>query len=292
MTRPSGSIEPSDRWFAGDGIRIHGLDWGGPDDGGLVLLLHGVGGNAWIWDDVAARLRTALPGHRVVAIDGRDGGDTDHPASGYERDRFVADVLAVHDALGARPMVLVGHSRSGWLTAWIAATQPDRLERAVLVDPARLAFASREVADGYYAGVRGALGPFESEEAALTWARAADPHATFSPVRARSFLFGLRRMPDGRLVGKTPPELVPQLQAARADGEAVVAALGTIAVPTLLLVGTRQADERIAHRMAYADRIPGVTVVRIDGTHFIHTDRPAEVAAAIAEFVDASPASL
>jgi pimeloyl-ACP methyl ester carboxylesterase len=37
--------------------------------------------------------------------------------------------------------------------------------------------------------------------------------------------------------------------------------------------------------MAYAERIPGVTVVRIDGSHFIHTDAPAELAAAIAAFV-------
>jgi pimeloyl-ACP methyl ester carboxylesterase len=276
---------PADRWFDGDGIRIHGLDWGGPADGTPVLFLHGVGGNAWIWDDVAPRLRAALPGHRLVALDGREGGDTDHPATGYGRERFVADVLAVHDALGGRPMVLVGHSRGGWLAAWLASQYAERLQHLVLVDPARLVFESAEVSDGYYAGVRGALGPFESEEAALSWARAADPRASFSPVRVRSFLFGLRRLPDGRLVGKLPPEVISQLQAAREDGDAVAAAVERIGVPTLLLVGTRQAEERIAHRMAYAERIPGVTVVRIDGAHFIHTDAPAEVVAAIAAFV-------
>jgi len=278
---------PTNRWFDGDGIRVHGLDWGGPEDGTPVLFLHGVGGNAWIWDDVAPRLRAALPAHRLVALDGRDGGDTDHPASGYERERFVADVLAVHDALGRRPMVLVGHSRGGWLAAWLAAQHPERVERLVLVDPARLVFASRGDADGYYAGVRAALGPFDSEGAAVAWATRADPRAAFSPVRIRSFLFGLRRLPDGRLVGKTPPEVVPQLQAAREDGEAVTAAVARISVPTLLLVGARQADERIAHRLAYAERIPGLTVVRIDGSHFLHTDAPAEVAAAIADFVGA-----
>jgi pimeloyl-ACP methyl ester carboxylesterase len=283
------TTSPTDRWFDGDGIRIHALDWGGPQDGTPVLFLHGVGGNAWIWDDVAPRLRTALPDTRLVALDGREGGDTDHPATGYERERYVADVLAVHDALGGRPMVLVGHSRGGWLAAWLAATHPDRVERLVLVDPARLVFASRSAADGYYAGVRGALGPFESEEAAIAWARQADPRAQFSPVRVRSFLFGLRRLPDGRLVGKLPPEVVPQLQAAREDGDAVATALGRISCPTLLLVGTRQPDERIAHRLAYGERIPGVTIVRIDGTHFLHTDAPAEVAAAIADFV--APAS-
>jgi pimeloyl-ACP methyl ester carboxylesterase len=278
---------PRDCWFDGDGIRVHGLDFGGPKDGTPLLMLHGVGGNAWIWADVAPRLRERLPAHHLVAIDGREGGDTEHPPTGYERDRFVGDVLAVHDALGGAPMVLVGHSRSGWLSAWIAARHPDRVGRLVLVDPARLVFATRDDADSYYRGVRGALGPFDDDEAAIAWARSADPDAVFSPTRIRSFLFGLRRSPDGRLVGKLPPEVVPQLQAAREDGHLVTEALGSISAPTLLLVGTRQSEERIGHRMAYGGRIPGVQVVRIPATHYIHTDAPAEVAEAIASFVDA-----
>jgi pimeloyl-ACP methyl ester carboxylesterase len=277
-------LEPSDRWYEGDGIRIHGLDWGGPPGGVPLLLMHGIGSNAWIWADVAPRLRAALPDHHVVAIDGRDGGDTDHPADGYELDRYTADVCAVHDALGGRPMILAGHSRSGWLAAWIAASHPERVERAVLVDPARLAFESRGVADGYYAGVLGALGPFESEAAALAWARAADPNARFTDVRARSFLFGLRRLPDGSLVGKLPRDAVPQLKAARADGQRVAHALESITVPVLLIVGTRQAPDRIGHRMAYAERIPGIETNRIEGTHYVHTDAPADVADAIARF--------
>jgi len=290
MTDERATPKPQDHWFDGADIRIHGLDWGGPADGVPLLLLHGVGGNAWIWDDVAPRLRAALPDHHVVAIDGRDGGDTEHPASGYERDRFTEDVVAVHDALGGRPMVLVGHSRSGWLAAWIAARHPERVARLVLVDPARLVFASRGEADGYYEGVSGALGPFDSEESAMAWARAADPDARLTPVRVRSFLFGLRRGADGRLVGKLPREIVPQLQAAREDGERVTEALAGIAAPTLLLVGTRQTEGRIGHRLAYADRIPGVTVVRVAATHFVHTDAPGEVAEAIASFVGVSRA--
>jgi pimeloyl-ACP methyl ester carboxylesterase len=281
--------DPLDRWFDGDGIRIHGLDWGGPEDGDPLLMLHGVAGNAWIWDDVARRLRVALPGHRLVAIDGRDGGDTDHPATGYDRDRFVADVLAVHDQLGGRPMVLVGHSRSGWLTAWIAARHPERLERAVLVDPARLEFESGEVSDRYYAAIREGLGPFGTEAEALAWARASDPEAVFSPVRLRSFRFGYRPLPDGRVVGKLPPSAVGQLQAARADGRTVADALAGITVPTLLIVGSRQREDRIAQRMAYAERISGAEVVRVAGTHFVHTDAPDEVAAAIAAFVGGEP---
>jgi pimeloyl-ACP methyl ester carboxylesterase len=279
------SQPPADRWFEGSGIRVHGLDWGGPADGTPMLFLHGVGGNAWIWDDVAPRLRVALPGHRLVALDGRDGGDTEHPPTGYERDDFVRDVLAAHDDLGGRPMVLVGHSRGGWLAAWLAGKHPDRVERLVLVDPARLVFATGGDADSFYTWVRNALGPFEDEASAIAAVRSEHEPAIWSPVRTRSTMFGFRRDAEGRLIGKLPPEVVPQLRHAREGGEVVTEALAEIAAPTLLLVAERQSDGRRADKLAYAERIPDVKLVRLDGSHFLHTDLPAEVAAEIAGFV-------
>ena len=276
---------PADRWFDSGGVRVHGLDWGGPDDGVPVLFLHGVGGNAWIWDDVAPRLRDALPGHRLIALDGRDGGDTDHPPTGYERDDFVADVLAAHDALGVRPMVLVGHSRGAWLAAWLASQHPERVAQLVLVDPARLVFSTSGDADSFYGWVRGALGPFDDEAAAIAAVAREHPTAVWSPVRRRSTLFGFRRDAEGRLVGKLPVDVVPQLRRAREGGEAVTEALSGITAPTLLFVAEGQADARRADKLAYAERIPHARVVRLPGSHFLHTDEPAAVAREIAAFV-------
>jgi pimeloyl-ACP methyl ester carboxylesterase len=250
-----------------------------------MLFLHGVGGNAWIWDDVAPRLRVVLPKHRLVALDGRDGGDTDHPPTGYERADFARDVLAVHDALGPRPMVLVGHSRGAWLAAWLASQHPERVAHLVLVDPARLAFTTSGVADTFYDWVRGALGPFDTEEAALAALSGEYPDAAWSTVRRRSALFGFRRDQDGRLVGKLPVEVVPELQRARADGAAVTVALGRIRSPTLLLVAERQSPSRRADKLAYAEHIPHAHVVGMDGSHFLHTDQPEAVAREIAAFV-------
>jgi pimeloyl-ACP methyl ester carboxylesterase len=276
---------PADRWFSGAGIRLHGLDWGGPEDGPLILLLHGVGGNAWIWDDVAPRLRASVPGHHVVAIDQRDGGDTDHPAEGYDRAAFTGDVVAVHAALSEKPMTLVGHSRGGWLAALIAATRPDIVERLVLVDPARLAFADDDASDRFYAAVERSLGPFADAAQATAWARANDPAADWTEVRTRSFLFGLRAAPDGSLVGKLPRGVLARLQDARRDGITVTTAVGGIRQPTLILVAERQPPERRADKLRYGEVIPGSHVIRIDGSHHLQTDAPAEVASAIAAFV-------
>jgi pimeloyl-ACP methyl ester carboxylesterase len=278
-------VEPVDRWFDGRDVRVHGLDWGGPTDGPVVLMLHGVLGNAWIWDDVARRLRSALPRHRIVAIDQRDGGDTDHPATDYDREDFSADVEAVIVGLGGGPVVLVGHSRGGWLAAWIAASRPALVSRLVLVDPARLVFATPDDADAFYAAVQAAMGPFDSEAEALAWGRSEYPDAVWSASRVRSFLFGYRRDADGRLVNKLPAAAVPELRRAREGGAVVSEAVRRIAAPTLLLVAERQPPPRRADKLAYADVVPDVTVVRLDGTHYLHTDLPDEVAAAIARFV-------
>jgi pimeloyl-ACP methyl ester carboxylesterase len=248
-------------------------------------MLHGVLGNAWIWDDVARRLRVALPTHRIIAIDQRDGGDTDHPATDYERDTFAEDAALVIGALGGRPIVLVGHSRGGWLAAWIAASRPALVDRLVLVDPARLVFETPDDADTFYAAVQAAMGPFATEADALAWGRSEYPDAVWSASRIRSFLFGYRRDADGRVVNKLPASAVPELRRAREGGAAVTDAVRGIEAPTLLLVAERQAPPRRADKLAYADMVPDVTVRRLDGTHYLHTDLPDEVAGDIAAFV-------
>jgi pimeloyl-ACP methyl ester carboxylesterase len=281
----SAASAPRDLALRGHGIRLHALDWGGPADGQVILLLHGVGGNAWVWHDVALRLRRLLPDHRVVGLDQREGGDTEHPPTGYSREAFAGDVTAAAEELGGGPVVLVGHSRGGWLAAWIAATRPDVVDRLVLVDPARLVFASTADSDVFFEWVRDSLGPFDSEESAVAWARGKDRQARWTSTRRRSFLFGLRRNEEGQLVGKLPVEVVPQLQEARRGGEAVTEALARISAPTLLFVAERQTPERRKDKLEYGRLIPGVRTVLVGGSHFLHTDRPAVIAREIARFV-------
>jgi pimeloyl-ACP methyl ester carboxylesterase len=271
----------TDRWLTRNGVRIHCLDWGGPDGGPVVLLLHGVGGNALVWNEVAPRLRAGLPGHRIVAMDTRDGGRTDHPESGYGLAEFMADVLAVADDLGAGRISLGGHSRGGWLAACVAAVHPGRVERTVLLDPARITFGSQEAGDAAYGWIFGNLGPFPSRAAALDWARAAEPDARWTATRVGAFLDNLVDQPDGSVVGRLPRAAMEQLRAARADGEGI--AYEDVAAPTLLILATGLGDRHMADRMEYAQRIPNTHVARVFGTHFLHTDAPAEVAALVVE---------
>jgi pimeloyl-ACP methyl ester carboxylesterase len=54
----------------------------------------------------------------------------------------------------------------------------------------------------------------------------------------------------------------------------------------LLLVAERQSESRRNDKLAYAQRIPNVETIMLDGSHFLHTDVPESVAAQIVRFVD------
>jgi pimeloyl-ACP methyl ester carboxylesterase len=284
MTTQTGQTQ--DVFFERDGVRLHGIDWGGAADGVPLIMLHGVGGNAWTWDALGSRLHGSLgDGFHLIGLDQRGSGDSDKPASGYEPDEFARDVLAVQDALGGKPMVLVGHSRGGWLAAFIAAHWPERLSHLVLVDPARLTFDSVQDADDFYSPVRALLGPFASREAALKAARERDPQAQWTPARERTFLFGLQERPDGTLVGKTPPEVIDQLRAVREREDRVGPNLHRASMPTLLLVASTSPEKRLNQKLAYKSHLPHAQLELLDGTHNLQNDLPDQVAGLITAFL-------
>lgn len=80
--------------------------------------------------------------HRAVAVDLRGHGDSPAASDGdYSIDAFVGDVASVIDALEIGPSVVVGHSLGGVITCALAATRPDLVACAVMVDPAPLVVA-------------------------------------------------------------------------------------------------------------------------------------------------------
>src|SRR5689334_2563689 len=88
-------------YSAPDGVRIHYTVAG---SGPTVVLVHGFlnDGNSWRASAVPARLLSA--GFRVVTVDLRGNGASDHPATlaAYERDAEARDVMGIASALGAR----------------------------------------------------------------------------------------------------------------------------------------------------------------------------------------------
>lgn len=112
-------------------MRLTTVEWGDPL-GAPVICLHGVTGHGRRF----GRLGTErLSRYRVIGVDYRG-----HGHSGWEPpwsvEQHVADLVETADALGIPGATWLGHSFGGKLVAELAIRHPDRVERAVLLDPA------------------------------------------------------------------------------------------------------------------------------------------------------------
>ncbi|MCW2852599.1 MAG: Pimeloyl-ACP methyl ester carboxylesterase [Nocardioides sp.] len=117
------------------------------------LLVHGLGGSSVTWVEVMPGLSATGP---VVAVDLPGFGQTQAQADdALTVDSYVAFVLQVADALGWTRFDLHGNSMGGLIATLLAAQQPERVERLVLVSPAlppshplRLLVPARATIDG------------------------------------------------------------------------------------------------------------------------------------------------
>src|SRR5262245_12349750 len=114
---------------AGD-IRLHALDWGGPDVAPPILLVHGLASNAHIWDLLAPLLARKF---RVVAIDQRGHGLSDK-AEHYDFANVAGDLARAIGALGWAHPLVVGHSWGANVALQLAADEPALPAGIVLLD--------------------------------------------------------------------------------------------------------------------------------------------------------------
>ncbi|WP_134738074.1 alpha/beta fold hydrolase [Nocardioides sp. 503] len=117
------------------------------------LLVHGLGGSSVTWVEVMPGLSATGP---VVAVDLPGFGQTQaQEDDALTVDSYVAFVIQVADALGWTRFDLHGNSMGGLIATLLAAQQPERVERLVLVSPAlppshplRLLVPARATFDG------------------------------------------------------------------------------------------------------------------------------------------------
>ena len=118
-----------ERFATVDGLRVRYVEQG---SGPAVVLLHGFASSIYTWKDVLPALaRTG----RVVALDFPGFGGSDRPPD-LSFDMFPGVVLGLLDQLGIREAALVGNSMGGAVAVVIAARQPQRVSRLVLIDAA------------------------------------------------------------------------------------------------------------------------------------------------------------
>jgi N-formylmaleamate deformylase len=117
------------RWVTRGGVRLHCLDYGGPQR--PLLVLPGITSPARTWHFVAEALRDVA---RPVVMDLRGRG-LSSPGRGHALEDYAADVEVVTEALRLDGSVLLGHSLGGRIAAAVAARGTARLSGAIVVDP-------------------------------------------------------------------------------------------------------------------------------------------------------------
>jgi len=120
-------------WVAANGVELHVAE-AGPDDGPLVILLHGFPEHWRAWREYFAPLAQA--GFHVVAPDQRGYGASDKPAGvkSYDLDILAADVIGLADHFGAQRFIVVGHDWGASVGWWLATVAPERVERLVVMN--------------------------------------------------------------------------------------------------------------------------------------------------------------
>src|ERR1051326_1149162 len=130
-------------------ITVNGIDlfYREAGSGPTLLLIHGTGFNADVWDDVIEPLAQR---HRVIAYDrrgyGRSKGDP-APKATYMAQQ-AEDMIALLRALNAAPAILLGWS-AGAIHALVATrSHPDCVKRLILYEPPLFVFRYMDLSFG------------------------------------------------------------------------------------------------------------------------------------------------
>lgn len=126
------AIEARGAWthasVSANAARFHYVTQG---EGPMLLLLHGFGQYWWTWREYLGNF--ASQGYRVVALDIRGYGNSDHTPRGYDPYTLSHDIAGVIGSLGERDATIIGHDVGGLLGFTTAAFHPSKVNGLVAI---------------------------------------------------------------------------------------------------------------------------------------------------------------
>ncbi len=255
--------------------------------GPAVLLLHGIGDNSLVWDQVMAPLTDRFT---VIAPDLLGHGLSDRPRADYSVAAFANGMRDLLCYLGVERVSIVGHSLGGGVAGQFAYQYPDMVERIAFVAPGgvdhhvapllrllSLPLAQQLVALTALPGARRVLG-------AALLAAAALP----GPLRPDAAQLGraLDRMPN-----TTSPHAFARTLRSVVDLRGQVVTMRdrcylTADVPTLIAWGADDSIIPAAHAEILREALPSARVDVFDGVgHFPMTEAPERFLALLTDFL-------
>lgn len=125
------TIKPKKKYIVVNNLRLHYLEWNS-DSTRTMILLHGISGNAHVWDYFASN---SSKDFRIIALDQRGHGASDWaipPA--YSCDDYISDLVEFVETLELDGVVFLGHSMGALHATMYASMRPDKVAGLIHVD--------------------------------------------------------------------------------------------------------------------------------------------------------------
>jgi pimeloyl-ACP methyl ester carboxylesterase len=231
-----------------DGLRVRVLDVG---EGAPVVVLHGWGGRIEAMAPVVACLR---PNFRVIAPDLPGFGSSPAPGQVWGTPEYAAHVRVLLGHLGISRAHFVAHSYGAKTALYLAATEPDLVDKLVV-----------QAASGLRAP------PSFRARAKRGASRAARFAGRVGPPgrRLRDAVYARIASADYREAGELRPILVKVVNEDLSD------LLPKVRASTLLIWGSEDDAVPVAHASTMERLIPDAGLVLFEGGgHFAYLDEP------------------
>ena len=241
----------------------------GPDDAPVLVLSNSLGSTTAMWDPQVPTLAERL---RVVRYDHRGHGGSPVPPGPYELADLGADALRLLDRLGLERVHWCGLSLGGMVGMWVAINAPERIDRLVLCCTSAK------------------LGPpsMWADRAAMVRAEGVEAIADA----------GIGRWLTPGFIEREPgvaAEVRAMLAATPAEGYAascgaiehmdLVAELGAIRAPTLVIAGAHDPATPPEHGERIVAGILGARLEMVDAAHLATIEQPAAMTELVAKHV-------
>jgi pimeloyl-ACP methyl ester carboxylesterase len=268
------------RWIALGGRPVNVIELG---EGPPLIFVHGLAGS---WQNWLEQLPVFAADHRVIAVDLPGFGHSPMPAEKISISGYAHTIGELCDVLDIESAALVGNSMGGFISAELAISDPDRVDRLVLVSAAGISIENQSYPTDAMRRIEGILAGYTA------WVASKSNAFSRRPRLRQATLYSVMRHPARlpaplaaeQLRGSGKPGFIDALEAL--TSYPIRERLGKIACPCLVvwgdsdrLVPTRDAD-------VFARLIPRARKVIFEDTgHVAMLERPARFNEALADFL-------
>ncbi len=106
----------------------------GPEEGDIVVLVHGASLAMWVWDRQVDALAAA--GFRVLRYNHYSRGLSDYLRTTYDRELYRKQLFELLDSLGInKPVSFVVHSFGGFIGSYFTYNHPGRVDKIAFIAP-------------------------------------------------------------------------------------------------------------------------------------------------------------